>query len=390
MAPAVTWGGYGSLSAYRGGIDGAAMRPDPQIARAASGGDWRLDGESRLALQGRVSLAASAEAVLQLSTSSSQDGNLRPRVDWAYVGWNVGGSLNLRLGRQTLPVLRYSESRHAAYAQAAVRPNPAVYVLNPGSPVDGANLSWEHDAASGNWRLDLGAGRSSATTGGTKIDVKRSLVAALQWQGGAMTARLAASSYAVELGQPGFLGTALQSQCSNCDTVLAQRAAYRDLSGRLVSAMLVWDGHPWELSAEALWRTGSSVLIPGARGAYVQLSRRLGAWQLQGGVGRVYFREPPLGLQAVAGAPPAAVAGLAALDRFLQAPNDLATLQFGFRWDLASGVALKLQQDHWRALRDSSTGRRGLILLDSPPLSPNASTWNGRARMTTLALDFVY
>lgn len=387
----VAWSGYGSLSAYRADIRGATLKPDVQFAGGTGDGSWALDGDSRVAVQGRLTLGASTEAVLQLSSSNAQEQHFRPAVEWAYVDWHPDGQISLRIGRQTLPVLRYSESRYVAYAQAAVRPQPAVYVLNTGAPVDGINLSWELGSGEHLWRLDLGAGTSSARVSGRRVDVKRSLVGALQWQHGAWTGRVAAADFQVDLDIPRLLSASLEAQCANCADVLPQRAASRGLRGRLVTAMLVWDQQPWEWSVEAIARpSSSSVLIPRAQGAYLQASRRFDRWQGQAAVGRLRYREPALGLQAGAAAPAAAQASLDLLDRYLQSPFDMDTRQLGLRLDLAPGLALKLQRDWWRATRDTRTGRNWLVQLASPPLGSQPSSWNGRAQLTTLSLDAAF
>lgn len=385
------WGGYGSLSAYRADLTGARLRPDTQFAGSATGGEWRADADSRLALQARKAGVADTDWVLQLSTSNTESQHYRPHVDWAYVDLPLSERSAVRLGRQTLPFLRHSETRYVGYAQAAVRPNPTVYGLSTGSPVDGANLTWEGEAQGGTVRADLGVGRSSARVGGGPVHVRHSVVAGLQWQRGDWTGRLAASDFQLDLSPQNLLPAAWQADCTNCATVLPARAPTSAIHGRIASAQLVWSGHPWEVTAEALWRSDStSAFIPRARGAYVQVSRRWEAWQAQVAAGRMQYREPPLGLAARDGAPATVRAGLDALDRFLQSPNDLAQWQLGMRWDFGARTALKLQQEFWRALRDTTTGRRGLVRLDSPPLAATPSLWNGRAQLTTVQLDFLF
>ncbi|MCH8856533.1 MAG: hypothetical protein IIA03_09910, partial [Proteobacteria bacterium] len=81
----VAWSGYGSLSAYRADIRGATLKPDVQFAGGTGDGSWALDGDSRVAVQGRLTLGASTEAVLQLSSSNAQEQHFRPAVEWAYV-----------------------------------------------------------------------------------------------------------------------------------------------------------------------------------------------------------------------------------------------------------------------------------------------------------------
>ncbi|WP_180708912.1 hypothetical protein, partial [Escherichia coli] len=87
---------------------------------------------------------------------------------------------------------------------------------NTGAPVDGINLSWELGSGEHLWRLDLGAGTSSARVSGRRVDVKRSLVGALQWQHGAWTGRVAAADFQVDLDIPRLLSASLEAQCANC------------------------------------------------------------------------------------------------------------------------------------------------------------------------------
>lgn len=386
----LAWSGYGSLSAFQGAARGAAVRTDPLGAGVSRDGQWRWDGDSRLAGQARLSLASGQEAVVQLASSNAIDGHYRPRVQWAYVSTPAGPDLSLRLGRQTLPVLRQSETRDVGVAQVAARPNPAVYALNVGAPVDGANLSWEPSGATSNWRLDLGVGRSQARLAQTRVDVRRSLVAALQWQDGVWTVRGAASSFRLDLDTRPLAASPALSECLNCASVLADRAPARGVKGQLYSGLLIWDGHPWEVSVEAVWRESNSVLTPRAWGAYAQVSRRLGDWRLQGALGRLAFREAALGLQARPGASAAGQASVALMDRYLQAPNDLAVVQAGGAVDLAPQLVLKLQLEQWRAVRDRTTGRNGLVVLATPPVGRDTPSWNGRARLTTVSLDFAF
>jgi hypothetical protein len=389
--PRLSWSGYGTLSAFQAQVRGAGVRPDPLNAGVSRDGDWRLDGDSRLAGQARLGLPAGLEAVVQLASSNALDGHYRPRVMWAYLNWAAAPSFNVRVGRQTLPVLRQSETRDVGVAQVAVRPNPAVYALSVGAPIDGANATWERSVGSSNWRLDLGAGTSKATLGRTRIDVRRSLVAALQWQDGPWMLRGAASDFRVDLGDLSLSRAPVLADCLNCADLLASRASGQGVAGQIYSSLLVWDGHPWEVSAEAVWRSSSSsVLVPRAWGAYVQISRRQGDWRWHAAAGRQTFKEPALGLAPRADASPASRTGLAVLDQYLQSPNDLENLQAGVALDITPQMVLKLQHEHWRATRDRSTGRNGLIVLAAPPLAAQASQWNGRARLTTVSVDFVF
>lgn len=388
---AIEWGGYGTLSVYQARVQGASIRPDPSVAESATAGEWRADGDSRLGLQGRSQLRPGLEAVVQFSSRDDGERRFRPGVEWAYLAWSPTDAVALRLGRQTLPSLRYSETRAVGYAQTAARPNPAVYALNPGSPMDGLNLSVERPLGSGSLRLDAGIGSSSALRPGVRVDVGRLGTMALRWQGGDWTAQASASDYHMDLQGLKIGGPELNTVCTNCETVLAARAATSAIHGRTYNALLLWEPADYEIAFEVLWRPqSSSVVSPRGWGRYVLLARRWESWRFFVAGGQLRYVEPSLGLLPRAGMPAAAQQAVQALDSYLQAPTDLSNLQLGLRHELGEGLALKLQWERWIATRDRSSARRGLIDLLTPPLGSQAPGWNGRAQLLTLALDFVF
>lgn len=387
----VEWGGYGTLSVYQARVRGASVRPDPFGAETATDGEWRADGDSRLGLQGRARLQDGLEGVLQVSARDDADHRFRPAVEWAYLSWAPSDAWTLRLGRQTLPSLRFAETRYVAYAQTAVRPNPAVYALNPGSPVDGLDVSVERPLGSGTLRLDVGVGISSARRADVRVDVRRLGSATLRWQGGDWTTQLSASDYRMNISGLSLDGAGLDAVCSNCRAALARRAATSGIHGRTYNLLVLWEPADYEVALEMLWRPSStSVMSPRGWGRYLQVARRWGDWRVFMAGGQLFYLEPPLGLETTAGVPDSARQSVLALDRYLQSPNDLSNLQLGLRRELGEGLALKLQWERWIATRDRSAARNGLVILHTPPLGSQAAGWNGRVQLWTLSLDFIF
>lgn len=387
----VKWGGYGTLALYQARVRGASVRPDPSVAESGTEGEWRADGDSRLGLQGRARLRDGVEGVLQLSARDDVERRFRPAVEWAYLSWSPSDSLTLRLGRQTLPSLRYSETRSVGYAQTAVRPNPAVYALNPGTPLDGLNISTEWPVGQGALRFDVGIGSSSARRAGVQADARRIGSAALRWQGGDWTVQMSGSDYHLDFHGLQVGGAGLDAVCANCQPVLAQRAAASGIHGRTYNLSMLWERADYEVAVEVLWRpTSTSTLSPRGWGRYLHVARRWGDWRPYLAGGQLRYLEPPLGLAPVADASAAAAAAVLALDRYLQAPVDLSNLQLGVRHELGDGMALKLQWERWIATRDRTAARNGLVQLLTPPLGRQAPGWNGRAQLITLSADFVF
>jgi hypothetical protein len=387
--PAWQWSGYGSLAAHRAQGDGFRLRPDPSVASAAPPGAWRFDGDSRLGLQVRRSLGEVTELVAQVELSDDFDARWRPRLIWAYGSTRVGDNWTLRLGRQTLPTLRYSETRTVGYAQPGVRPPLTVYSLNPGTPIDGINLSWEDSVADGSLKLDLGAGRATTSRPLGQIDLRQSAVVALQWQGRDWLLRTSASMFRLDLTPNPLAALVTSGLCSNCGALQQAGARNRDIKGEMFSALLLWTPGAWEFGLELLERPrASSALVPATRGWALTSAWRSGAMQAHVAVGQQRPREKPLGLQAGASAPPGLVESV---DRLLaQTGQDLRTVQIGLRWDWSRQLALKLQQERWHAWRQQGFGRSGVLEVAGPPLTPQTSSWNGVAVLSTISLDFVF
>ena len=390
-AQSVQWSGYGTLAAYQAHGDGVRLRPDNSVANTAGDGQWRADGDTRLGLQARWSPLADVEAVLQAESRDDLDRGWKPELRWAYLAFKPAPDWMLRLGRQELPFLQHSETRSVRYAQPTVRPDPSVYSLNPGAPINGINLAWERPLASGILRAEGGWGRSSSVRAQNHIEVPHLTSVMTQWQNSQLLLRVAASDFRIDLERNPLTQLAASGLCSNCAALSTGVARSHGIEGSVVALLLAWEPGSWGFSAEVLERTRSnSVLLPRSGGWSLQGRYRSGPWQPYLSFGKTHFREPSPGLQPAPGLPAAALNTVQAFDRFLQQPFDQRTVQLGVRWDFAERMALKLQWERWSALRDTQVGRQGEINLFTPPLGTQAASWNGVARMTSLSLDFVF
>lgn len=386
-----SWGTFGTLGAYRAQGEGVRLRPDGEVAHSAGDGEWRTDGDTKWALQGRWDPGGSWAFVGQVMTRDDVERGHRPQLTWLYASGALAPGWTLRLGRQTLPTLRWSENRHVGIAQAAVRPQPAVYRLNPGTPLDGATLVWEGDWAEGALELDLGVGRTSVTRQGQRIDVRQSTVGSAQWRRGPWSVGAGLAGYRLDLSRNPLGAFSDPALCTNCAQLMLGPASHQAQRGRLMNLQLGWDVGAWALQGEWIDRfERSSVLTPKARGWYLQGLHRSGDWTLHASVGELRFREPSLGLQPGPGASTAVQAQLAAVDRWLQSPQDQRVLQLGLRRNWGPHWAWKVQWERWDALRDASTGRVGEVNLAAPPVAAGASSWRGRAAMLSVSLDFAY
>jgi len=388
--------GFGTLGAYRADDPVASVRADSR-APAASLRQWRLDGDSLAGLQLTLKTPGETRAVLQLIAKDEVPDRLRPRVEWLYAAWDAGPQLQLKLGRTSLPVFLNSDTRYLGYAQTAVRPANTVYQLNPITHVDGANALWNQHGAQGDLSLEAALGRSKVEVATGSIDADRVATLVGKWTRRNWTLRLAHAQYRIDARLPVFeqLFAQLRSGstgCSNCAAVLDARGRAQGLQVRTETIAMVYDNGRFALQGEAMRRASDGLLIPDVRAWYLQASLRLGAFTPYAVIGQQRFTEAPLGLLTDAQAGPAAAAANAALDRYLQAPNDRHIWQLGLRWDLRENLALKLQLESLRHTRETGLGLNTVVSYPfAPPLGGyTGPRWDGQVRVLTLNLDLVF
>lgn len=389
-AAELEFSGFGTLSAYQGDDEVAAVRPRRFFNEASRDGEWRWDGDSVLGVQARWALNEQWQFVWQLQASDMVDKRWRPTTEWLYASWAPSPAWTLRVGRQPLPLQQHSETGRVGLARVTVRPVASLYELISNTPIDGATLSWNGDVAGGALNVDASLGRFDIRTNSGRARGNYLGSVSARWQRGPATLRAGYSRGSLDLLNSPLeaLGNVLRqpgSGCSNCGAVFDQRLGTQGIvTDRFaLGHSLTWQA--WTLDVEWLRRISSSTVTPAADGWYALLSHRLGHWTPFAAVGASRYRESPLGLQVAPGTPPADATRITALDQRLQSQQDRRILQAGVRVDLHEQAALKLQWEQWRSTRDLLTSRSDEIVLP-----PTATGWDGRVRMITIALDFVF
>jgi hypothetical protein len=108
--------------------------------------DWDFKDESLFAVQVRGDLNEQWSATAQIVARGRDD--FDPEFAWAYVGWNGGNGWSAKLGRQRIPLFRYSDFLEVGFAYPWLRPPHAVYNFQF-SNFDGAGLNYSF--GSGAW-----------------------------------------------------------------------------------------------------------------------------------------------------------------------------------------------------------------------------------------------
>jgi hypothetical protein len=389
--------GFGTLGAYSGDDAVAGVRPDPRNPNVSRDGDWRWDGDSLLSAQLTLNPQGKFRLVGQFLAKDDVIKRFKPRAEWFYAAYDVTPNLSLKAGRMVSLSFLLSESRNVNYAQTTARPVATVYTINTVTNLDGLSASWQTSLGGGTLQLDGAAGKSKVSVATGTVDVPTLRSAAIKWSKDAFTVRYARSEFKVDLDFPGTSAAlaALASGgtgCINCAAVFAQRIPLKGIKGNIDTVAATYDIGDLTLQAEWAQRLANSAALPDVKGEYVLAGYRLGAFTPFVALGRNRVVEPPLGLQTAPAAPPAAAAANAAFDRFLQGLSGRDTWQLGVRWDFAEGMALKLQYENIRNTQDIKLGQNGTVSYPSPPPigSYTGPSWDGRVRMTTLNIDFVF
>ncbi len=388
--------GFGTLGAYRADDKVASVRADQRTANASLD-KTRFDGDTLLSGQLTAHDSGPFRAVLQMLDKDDVARHWHPRVEWLYASWDATADLNFKAGRTVLPLFLLSDTRNVAYAQTTVRPDNAVYQLNPITNLDGAMGTWNTKLLGGDVEVDAAYGSTKVTVATGTVKVKSVDVLAGKWTNGTVTLRAAHSDLKLDAALPGTQAAishleAGATGCTNCASVLPAVAPFNNIKGTIDTIAGVYEAGSFSAQAEWLTRQTTSALVPDANAWYLQTSYRLGAFTPYAVVGKLNFKEPALGLTTAAAAPPAAHAANAAFDTFLQSPNDRRIWQIGTRWDFHENMALKLQFENFRNTRNSTIGVSNVVSYPSPPpIGTYAGPkWDGSVNLVTLNFDFVF
>lgn len=389
--------GFGTVGAYAGDDVVAGVRPDTRNPNASRDKDWRWDGDTLLSAQFTLNPQGKLRLVGQFISKDDVIKRYKPRAEWMYATWDATPNLNLKLGRMVSLAFLLSESRNVNYAQTTVRPVNTVYVVSAVTNLDGASAGWTTPLLGGTALLEAAVGESKVTVASGSVDVPSLASVAARWSKGPFTIRYARSEFKVDLNFPATTAAlnvlaSGRTGCINCATVFAQRLPFKDVKGFLETLGGSYELGDLTLQGEWTRRMANSAALPDVEGHYLLASYRLGAWTPYVVSGRQWTKEPPLGLATAPAAPPSAAAANAAFDRYLQGLSGRKLWQLGVRWDLAENLALKLQYEGTRNHQDHRVGQNGVVTYPSPPPvgTYTGPQWDGKVRMTTLNLDFVF
>lgn len=246
--------GFGTLGAFQGDDPVATVRADPRQKLGSSGNDLRYDADSLLAIQATVNPMGPIKGVVQLVTKQDDQGSQKPKFEWAYLGWDINTSMNLKIGRVVAPVFMTSDMRNVAFAQTMARPMNTVYQLNPITNTDGANFKWQHRIGDNEFGLEGMIGQ---------YDAKQVLGLGARYTHGPWTVRAGITDLKADV----TLATSVAAKvdalktsvaCTNCASVLNERLVLSNAKARIQTLGVAFDDDTYVFQAEYATRPGTS------------------------------------------------------------------------------------------------------------------------------------
>lgn len=384
--------GFGTLGAFKADDPIASVHADPR-QKTGSVNDVRLDADTLLAAQVTVNPNGALKGVMQFVSKQDAYGSIWPKIEWAYLGWDVNASLNVKAGRVVAPVFMTSETRNVAFAQIMARPMNTVYQMNPITNANGVNFKWNTRIGEHEFGLEGVAGQSSVTNTTAKYEAKQLYGLAARYTQGPWTLRAGITEVKADVTLSPAVAAKIAAfeaspACSNCTAVLNDRLVLKDAKVRVQAIGALYDDDTYIFQAEYATRPSTSILAPHTKGWYAMAGRRIHAWTPYVMLGQFKVTEGDLGLLPTAPAYATAIqfyndssVGLGRGDR--------KQIGAGVRWDFAPKLALKVQWDQYKVAHPTY-GTNPALSYDIPAPPAMASAFDGKVNSLALNLDFIF
>jgi len=318
--------------------------------------DWDYKDESLFALQIRGDLNDQWSATAQLVARGRDD--FEPEFAWAYVGWNGGNGWSAKLGRQRLPLYRYSDFLEVGYAFPWLRVPNAIYNLEFNN-FDGASAAYAF--GTGDWFTTVqgSAGRfeGDIELSGNPADAELASLVGVSaetiyadW----LTLRAGYFKADVTIVSPA-LSPLLTALRTNGFGNVASRIDYDNDPGSFWSAGAeVNRGNLW-LAGEIIGVEVEDAFLADRSEYYLSGGYRFGQWMPTLTWGRRDNEAKPEIVALLPNVAPLAGLRAATAGVVLSEDIDATYWSYGLRWDVATNVALKA--DYTRFEDDGANAR---------------------------------
>lgn len=380
-----SFSGFGTVGGPLTAPDEATFIRDRAQPDGARGAQPAFEVDSRLGVQIGWRPRDDLEGALQLVARYRYDGTYRPEVTWAFAKYALDPDTVLRVGRLGYDVYPLSDSRDVGYSYLWVRPPVDYFGQVHYTHFDGLDLTiaralgdgvlkakgylgWLNETIPAPFRSEYRM-RGSTLLGGY-----------LDYQDGHWQYRVGLGTMRLAQDLPGYqaLAGALRDTGDAGAIALADELKAAGRQFHFVTAGVAYDRGPFQSQLQVRHIDSESRAYLDNTAGYWSTGYRLGSWTPYLVASRIRSDRPASTTGLPVGPPFAALAsGVDLAFRTTQIDQD--TLSLGARFDLAHSAALKFQID-WIESRTNPS----LMWYDTEP------GWNGRARVVSLVLDFVF
>lgn len=338
----VTFNGFGQVIYGQTG-------DEPGFGDLGYDDDGSFERETLFALQATAPVSDQLDAVAQIVARGSED--FDPEFAWAYLRYQINDEWSAKIGRQRMPLFRYSDYLEVGAAYPFMRVPGPVYD-NPFRNYDGLNIGRGY--ATGDWELTgqlvYGTFDDTITADGQETDLRLPRIF-----GGALEATygdwlsLRASAFRMKVSVKPLamesLVTALVAT-GNADT--AEDLVPDEETSTFVGLGAGINRGGVQLDAEYTYTKVQDSYVGKIDSWYVSAAYKVGAFTPVAYYG-VTEAEPDRYRPLVPGTPAALVTGVGNLIAARTTEN--AYTSVGVRYDLSPGTALKFDYTHYEPKR---------------------------------------
>lgn len=387
--------GFGTLGVAYSDYRDVDFRANLEQA-VGPGKTHRVDSglDSVFGAQADVPLRDNLWATAQVVARRMSDNAFQPYFEWANLRYRLAPNLEARAGRVVAPMFMISDSRMIGYSQLSAGSLGGVYMINPITYMNGADINYKFEAGPVVYKLGAGAGRLNqdlvSTSGLFNYRFMCRLVnASAEVSGSSLRLSYSRTDLSASADILQNYHQALSKLVAQGDTNAAQLQEQINHTGVPIDFYNIgylYDGQPWQMQIEfARRRFNQTSFGVDLDGIYMLAGYHLGKFTPYLQLSHLAHKSK-ITLTEVDTTPLSASerAVVGAINANALARISRSTLAAGGRWDLAENLALKLQVDHIY----KPAGNNGAYF--APPYPPEFANANRRINIYSATLDFVF
>jgi hypothetical protein len=386
----VRFSGFGTLGIVHSSDKDADFRGNIEQSTGAGRTNTHDSGvDSVLGVQTDFCLSKNLSGTAQIVSRRLSDYNSsKPYFEWANLKYQLTPNFYLRGGRIVAPMFALSDSRMVGYAQTNVRPWGEVYLMNPITYLNGADLGYLFKAENVLYRLGAAKGTMSQTlysnsaqsTLNYHFDNTLFNVAA-EYAGSTLRLGYARIDMTTQADIISAYQNILDSQIANNNTtaaVIKENVSFSNVQSDFYNIAYSYDRGPWLLQAEWARRRMDTDGIADVDGFGLLAGYRISNWTPYLQYAQTSHKGPH-GIPTLSGPGSTLVNSL---NNQFQLRLERSNIGIGTRWDVIENVALKLQLERI----DKPAGGNGFFINNTQEFTDNRRKIN----LYSATLDFVF